>query len=119
MLKYSLKRLASSILTLFIIITVIFVLLRQMPIEGYFENFDKLDEVQIQNGLNQLGLNKPIHEQLIDFFANLFRGDLGKSIRYSKGDSISGIIVKPVLPFESMWNLPPLSTVIFIFGSVV
>ena len=40
MLKYSLKRLSSSILTLLIIVSVVFVLLRQMPIEGYFDNFD-------------------------------------------------------------------------------
>ncbi|MGN0793363.1 MAG: ABC transporter permease [Aristaeellaceae bacterium] len=94
MLKYSLKRLASSIITLCIIITVVFVLLRQMPIEGYFDNFDKLDEVQIQDKLNQLGLNKPIFEQLIDFFRGLLHGDLGKSARYSAGASISAIIAK-------------------------
>ena len=47
MLEYSLKRLASSVLTLCIIIVVVFVLLRQMPIEGYFDNFDKLDQAQI------------------------------------------------------------------------
>ena len=34
MLKYSIKRLASSLVTLLIIITIVFVLLRQMPIEG-------------------------------------------------------------------------------------
>ena len=39
MLKYSLRRLSSSLITLVIIITVVFVLLRQMPIEGYFDNF--------------------------------------------------------------------------------
>lgn len=94
MLKYSLKRLASSIITLCIIITVVFVLLRQMPIEGYFDNFDKLDEVQIQDKLNQLGLNKPVFEQLIDFFRGLLHGDLGKSARYSAGASISAIIAK-------------------------
>ena len=47
MLKYSLKRLASSVITLCNIIVVVFVLLRQMPIEGYFDNFDKLDATQV------------------------------------------------------------------------
>ena len=68
MLKYSLKRLSSSLLTLLIIISVVFVLLRQMPIEGYFENFDKLSEQQINNKLNELGLNDPLHEQLFRFY---------------------------------------------------
>ena len=64
MLKYSLKRLSSSFLTLLIIISVVFVLLRQMPIEGYFDNFEKADEAMIQAKLNQLGLNDPIPVQL-------------------------------------------------------
>lgn len=94
MLKYSLKRLASSLVTLIIIISVVFVLLRQMPIEGYFDNLDKLDEVQIQAKLTQLGLNDPIPVQLWNFFVKLFHGDLGVSSRYSVGAPIIEIIAK-------------------------
>lgn len=92
MLKYSLKRLASSVLTLFIIITIVFVLLRQMPIEGYFDNYEKLDEFQIQVKLTQLGLNDPVLVQLKNFFVKLFHGDLGTSSRYSAGTPIATII---------------------------
>jgi len=94
MLKYSLKRLASSLITLCIIITVVFVLLRQMPIEGYFDNFEKADQATINAKLEQLGLNDPIPVQLWNFFVDLFHGDLGISARYSAGASISDIIVK-------------------------
>ena len=94
MLKYSVKRLASSLLTLLIIITVVFVLLRQMPIEGYFDNFEKADQATINAKLEQLGLNDPIPVQLWNFLKNLFKGDLGTSARYSVGASISGIIAK-------------------------
>ena len=94
MLKYSLKRLASSLLTLLIIITVVFVLLRQMPIEGYFDNFDKLDQASIQAKLNQLGLNDPIPVQLLNFLTGLVHGDLGTSARYSVGAPISELIAK-------------------------
>lgn len=94
MLKYSLKRLLSSLLTLLIIITVVFVLLRQMPIEGYFDNFDKLDEATIQAKLTQLGLNDPIPVQLWNFLKGLFQGDLGKSSRYSAGAPIAEIIAR-------------------------
>ena len=45
MLKYVLKRLAASVVTLAIVITLVFILLRQMPIEGYFDNFEKLSEM--------------------------------------------------------------------------
>lgn len=94
MLKYSLKRLLSSLLTLLIIITVVFVLLRQMPIEGYFDNFDKLDEATIQAKLTQLGLNDPIPVQLWNFLKGLFHGDLGRSSRYSAGAPIADIIAR-------------------------
>ncbi len=94
MLKYSLKRLASSLITLCIIITVVFVLLRQMPIEGYFDNFEKADAATINAKLEQLGLNDPIPVQLLNFFKGLLQGDLGTSARYSAGASISGIIAK-------------------------
>ena len=94
MLKYSLPRLASSLITLCIIITVVFVLLRQMPIEGYFDNFEKADQATINAKLEQLGLNDPIPVQLWNFFVDLFHGDLGTSARYSAGASISDIIVK-------------------------
>lgn len=94
MLKYSLKRLASSLITLCIIITVVFVLLRQMPIEGYFDNFEKADQATINAKLEQLGLNDPIPVQLWNFFIDLFHGDLGTSARYSAGAPISEIIAK-------------------------
>ena len=94
MLKYSVKRLASSLLTLLIIITVVFVLLRQMPIEGYFDNFEKADQATINAKLEQLGLNDPIPVQLWNFLKNLFKGDLGTSARYSVGAPIAGIIAK-------------------------
>ncbi|MGN0992295.1 MAG: ABC transporter permease [Candidatus Ventricola sp.] len=94
MLKYSLKRLSSSFLTLVIIISVVFILLRQMPIEGYFDNFEKADAALIQTKLNQLGLNDPIPVQLFNFFKDLLRGDLGTSARYSVGAPIAGIIAK-------------------------
>lgn len=94
MLKYTAKRLASSLITLCIIITVVFVLLRQMPIEGYFDNFDKADTATINAKLEQLGLNDPIHVQLFDFFKGLFHGDLGTSSRYSAGAPITDIIAK-------------------------
>ena len=94
MLKYSLKRLSSSILTLVIIISVVFVLLRQMPIEGYFDNFDKMEPAAINAKLDQLGLNDPIPVQLWNFINGVLHGDLGTSARYSVGAPITGLIAK-------------------------
>ena len=94
MLKYSLRRLSSSLITLVIIITVVCVLLRQMPIEGYFDNFEKTDPATINAKLEKLGLNDPIPVQLLHFFEDLLHGDLGTSARYSVGAPITEIIAK-------------------------
>ena len=93
-MKYVIKRLLSAAVTLVVILTVVFVLVRQMPIEGYFDNIDKLDDATVQAKLNQLGLNDPMHVQLGNFFKNLLRGDLGTSTRYRAGESISRIIAQ-------------------------
>lgn len=82
MVKYLAKRILRSLLTLAIIITIVFILVRQMPIEGYFENFDKLTEEQIQVGLKNMGLLDPMPVQIVNFFKDLLHGDLGLSRRY-------------------------------------
>ena len=60
MVKYIGKRLARSIITLVIIVSIVFVLMRKMPITGYFPNYDHMSPEQIQNSLHQMGLDKPV-----------------------------------------------------------
>ena len=92
MTKYIVKRVLRSMITMLIIITVLFALLRMMPIEGYFENFDKMTEIQVQAKLNTLGLNDPLPVQLVNFYRQLIQGDLGISNKYRIGVSINEII---------------------------
>ena len=92
--RYILRRLIGATITLMIVLSIVFVLLRQMPIEGYFENFDKLSEAVIHARLDQLGLNDPIPNQLIAFFGDLLHGDLGESARYRVGAQITSIIAE-------------------------
>ena len=63
MAEYILKRLLRSLLTLFIIVTIVFSLLRLMPIEGYFQNYEKMSSVQIELGLQELELDEPSPQQ--------------------------------------------------------
>lgn len=94
MAKYIAKRVLRSLVTMFIIITILFSLLRLMPIEGYFENFDKMSDVQIQVKLNSLGLNDPLPKQLLRFYGQILRGDLGESNVYRIGVSINTILAE-------------------------
>lgn len=96
MAKYILKRVLRSLLTMFIIITILFALLRLMPIEGYFESFDKLSSTQVQAKLNSLGLNDPLPKQLLRFYGQILHGDLGTSNVYRKGVSINTIVAEKI-----------------------
>lgn len=98
MLKYLGKRLARSFITLLIILTIVFVLMRQMPIEGYFPNFDKMTNEQIQNGLALTGMDQPMPVQVLNFFKNLFlHGDLGTSRIYRNNVPVTEILA-PKIP---------------------
>lgn len=98
MASYLAKRFLRSFLTLFIILSIVFVLVRQMPIEGYFPGIEKMTEAQIANGLHNLGLDKPILVQLFEFFKGLLlRGDLGTSHIYRTNVPVWDII-GPKLP---------------------
>ena len=92
MAKYIIKRVLRSLLTMLVIITILFALLRLMPIEGYFESFDKMSTTQIQVKLQSLGLTDPLPKQLVRFYGNLLRGDLGESNVYRRGVAITEII---------------------------
>ena len=94
MARYVVKRLLSAVVTLIVILTIVFILVRQMPIEGYFDNFDKLDQSMISARLTQMGLKDPMHVQLLRFFSQLLHGDLCASSRYRVGASISEIIAQ-------------------------
>ena len=92
MARYITQRVLRSILTMFIIITVLFALLRLMPVEGYFENYDKMSSTQIQVKLQSLGLTDSLPRQLVRFYDQLLHGDLGESNVYRKGVAITEII---------------------------
>ncbi len=104
MLKYVLKRLLSAVFTLAIILTIVFFLLRQMPIEGYFDNFDKMSEAAIQSKLRQMGLNDPFFVQLKRFFTDLLHGNLGASAKYRVGESVA-VIIRQKAPISIEFGL--------------
>jgi len=94
MAKYFMQRLIRSAVTLVVVIAVVFGLLRQMPIEGYFNNYDKMTPTQIRVGLERHGLNRPYLRALMSFLGNLLKGDLGVSNRYRVGYPINSLIAQ-------------------------
>lgn len=105
MLKYSIKRLLQSLLTLFIIITIVFLLMRLLPEEGYFgDSYEKLDVAQREAILTNMGLRDPIHIQLLNFYKNIFTGNMGQSITFRPKVPVMNII-KDKVPYSLYFGL--------------
>lgn len=92
MAKYLLKRIGRSLFTLVLIICIVFILMRQMPIEGYFQNFDKLTDAQIQAELKNQGLLDPMPIQILHFFRDMLHGDFGVSHSYRTNVPVTDIL---------------------------
>ena len=82
MIKYILKRTLRSLITVIIVFVVVFLLLRFMPLNGYFsdEMIKEADEATRMSYLRNQGLLDHPLKQLWRFAKNLFRGDLGRSL---------------------------------------
>ena len=105
MLKYSIKRLLQSLFTLFIIVTIVFLLMRLLPEEGYFgASYEKLDEQQREAILTSMGLRDPIHKQLVNFYKNILTGNLGQSITFRPKVPVIDII-KDKVPYSLYFGL--------------
>lgn len=100
MFMYSLKRLGQSVITLFFVVTAVFLLMRLLPIEGYFgDSYDKLTESQREAILRKMGLLDPWYRQVGNFYSGLLRGDLGTSTIYRRDVPVIEVI-KPRIPYS-------------------
>lgn len=81
MLKYIIKRLIISILTILVLVTVTFILVRLMPGDP-FTSEKMIPEIR-ENMMAYYGFDKPLHIQYIQYIKNLLKGDLGLSLKYS------------------------------------
>lgn len=81
MLRYSLQRIMYMIITLFIIASATFFLMKLLP-GTPLSNPDKLTEEQKEIVMEQYGLNDPIAVQYARYMGGLVTGDLGTSFKY-------------------------------------
>jgi len=77
---YYLKKLTASFLTLLIIITIVFFMLRAIP-GGPFSREKPLPEATKARLEAAYGLDKPLSEQYFVYMKNLAKGDLGPSFK--------------------------------------
>ncbi|WP_414044637.1 oligopeptide ABC transporter permease [Macrococcus equi] len=90
MLKFALKRLGYMLVTLFIIATATFFLMKLMP--GSPFNDEKLSAEQKVIINEKYGLNDPLPVQYINYMKNIVKGDFGVSFKYAGRDVLDLIV---------------------------
>lgn len=81
MVRYILRRIGYMLITLFLIATFTFFLMKMLP-GSPLNAEDKLSEQQIEIVLEKYGLNDPVPVQYVKYMAGLVRGDLGISFAF-------------------------------------
>jgi peptide/nickel transport system permease protein len=98
MKTYLLRRLVVALFTLFGMSVVIFVLLRLAPgdiVDILFSTAGYVDPDARRTIMRELGIDRPLAVQYVDWIGQIVRGNLGKSYRY---DLPTWEIIRPLLP---------------------
>lgn len=88
--KYILRRITASILTLFIIITITFFMMRAIP-GGPFTDEKAIPSFVLEKMMDRYHLNEPLYIQYGRYLLSVMRFDLGPSYRY-EGMTVNELI---------------------------
>ena len=94
MIRYTAKRLLQSLVTVLVVATIVFLLMRALPTDYYFteDQVMKLTEEQKDAQLQAAGLLDPIGQQLLRCYGGLLRFDFGTSRRIQNGAPVLEVI---------------------------
>ena len=91
--KYILKRILTSLLTVFVVITLTFFLMHAIPGTPFSGGNANLTEEALAAMEANYGLDKPLWQQYVIYLNNILHGNLGTSITYTNR-SVSDIILQ-------------------------
>lgn len=89
MVRYIIKRFIVSIITVWILATLTFFLIRALPGDPFLS--EKITPEIKANMMRYYGLDKPLPVQYATYMSNLLKGDMGYSLRY-KNREVNDII---------------------------
>lgn len=95
--RYILNRLFVSLVTAWVLVTIVFFLVRLLPGDPFLS--EKVTPEIKANMMRYYGLDKPIHIQYMTFLKNLLKGDFGYSLRY-KNRTVNEVI-KQAFPYSA------------------
>lgn len=90
MKRYLFKRLAMSVVTLWAVVTITFVLMHSVP-GNPFAQEGKMPKVVYDNLQAKYGLDKPLTDQYVIYLKNLLKGDFGDSMK-SRVETVNDMI---------------------------
>ncbi|WP_123043121.1 ABC transporter permease [Cohnella candidum] len=96
MLKYTLRRLLYMVVTLWIIVTVTFFLMKLLPGDPFGEAVLKLPPESLAIIKAQYGLDKPVWQQYLTYLGHVVQGDLGVSYSFPTRSVVS--VIKDAFP---------------------
>jgi len=95
-IKYIGKRLFFALMTLMVLIIITFFMMRLLPGDPFIG--EKVIPETTLKALNaKYGLDRPLYEQLFMYISNVFKGDLGLSIKYNRPVAD---IIKQAFPYS-------------------
>ncbi|MFI3171264.1 MAG: ABC transporter permease [Eubacteriales bacterium] len=93
MVKFILKKILYMVVTLWIILTITFFLMYNVPGDPTEAQTKVLPEAVVKNLEEKWGLNKPVSEQYFIYLGNLLQGDLGESYQ-TAGLTVNTVIAE-------------------------
>ncbi len=106
MIQYAIKRFGYMVFTLWVIVTLTFILMHMLPGNPFQRDNRKIPETILNNLYVKYGLDKPLHVQYVIYLRNLLKGDLGVSMR-SETRTVNEMIAQhfPVSARLGLWAL--------------
>lgn len=114
MAKYIIKRVIAALLTLLLLVTAVFFLIRLIPGEPFTN--PKLTPAVRENLEHYYGFDKPMWQQYLQYMKNLLHGNFGYSMKYT--NKTVNYIIGQTFPFSADLGLRALCTAIT-FGLVL
>ena len=94
MLRYALRRFVSSVITLFLVITITFFLMQLVPGEPMLG--ENINPEITERLLERYGYDKPLGEQFVNYVTGLFTGEMGYSLVVKSGEPVFEIIAERI-----------------------
>ncbi|WP_019153237.1 oligopeptide ABC transporter permease [Robertmurraya massiliosenegalensis] len=100
MAKYLIQRIIYMVITLLLIASFTFFLMKIIP-GTPFANADKLSDTQLSIMIDKYGLNEPVPVQYATYMLNLLKGDLGVSFQFNNV-GVTDILMNSIGPSATL-----------------